>query len=109
MLWCSRDEAIQNTLDALNNTQIKGLRTTIPFFKALLHNKKFRKGDINTSFIDTEMKSLFYTEPVEELLAAFMATQDFANELKMDEDSVVDYNKGQTLSPWLLNKRLKSL
>ena len=55
------------------------------------------------------MDSLFYQESDEELLAALFVTHDYASELKSDSDTVVDYNKGKNLTPWVLNKRLKSI
>ena len=44
-----------------------------------------------------------------EILAAYFATYDFARNLKHDEDKTVDFEKGKTMNPWILNKRLKSL
>ncbi len=104
-----RRDCIANTLTALRKTRIKGIKTTIPFFKALLTNRKFVSGDINTSFIDKEMKELHYQEPNEEFLAAFFATFHFGSELKADRDEFIDYDKGKSLNPWILNKRLKSI
>lgn len=104
----TRKEAIDNTLNALDDFHIKGLKTTIPFFKALLRNKKFRKGDMNTTFIN-DMPLLYHHDPEEELIAAFAASHHFASELKEERHAMVDYNKGQNLSPWILNKRFKSL
>ncbi len=104
-----RKQAIANSLSALRRSNIKGIKTTIPFCKAVLENKSFKQGKINTSFINNEMESLFYQEPYEEMLAALFATYDFAFELKTDDETVVDYNKGKNLTPWVLNKRLKSI
>ncbi|MBS3098309.1 acetyl-CoA carboxylase biotin carboxylase subunit [Candidatus Woesearchaeota archaeon] len=57
-LMCSgrtRHEAIVRTRRALDEFIIGGVETTIPFHKAVLNNKKFVKGDINTSFIEKNM------------------------------------------------------
>ncbi len=104
-----RKQAIANSMNALRRFKIQGIKTTIPFCKAVLDNKAFKQGTINTSFINNEMESLFYQEPFEEMLAAYFVTHDYALELKTDNDTVVDYNKGKDLTPWLLNKRLKSI
>lgn len=104
-----RKKAMANTMNALRKVRVKGLKTTIPFFKALLSHQKFKAGNINTSFIDKEMDELYFQEPDEEMLAAYFVAHDFAMELKSDDDAVVDYNKGKNLTPWVLNKRLKSL
>jgi acetyl-CoA carboxylase biotin carboxylase subunit len=104
-----RAKAIANGMAALRKTRIKGLKTTIPFHKAVLSNSKFKKGNFNTSFIEKDMGKLFFQEPEEEEMASFFATWLFAQELKMEEDTIVDYNKGKNLNPWILNKRLKSI
>ncbi len=104
-----RKSAISNSLSALRKIKIKGLKTTIPFCKAALSSKAFRNGTLNTSFIENELDPVFYQEPFEELLAAYFATYSFAKELKIEQDMVVDYNKGKELDPWVLNKRLKSI
>jgi acetyl-CoA carboxylase biotin carboxylase subunit len=104
-----RNKAISNSLSALRRFKIKGLKTTIPFCKAALSNKAFKRGDLNTSFIEKEMDPIYYQEPFEELLAAFFVTQHFADEVKSEKETYVDYNKGKNLNPWVLNKRLKSI
>lgn len=101
-----RKRAISNSIGALRKSQIRGLKTTIPFHKAVLDNKCFREGDFNTSFIDN-MGQQFYQEKDEEQLAAFFAAIHYAKELKEEMEEVVDYNKGKNLNPWVLNKRLK--
>ncbi len=104
-----RKKAIANTLTALAKTKIKGIKTTIPFHKATLNDKAFRKGNIDTSFIEKELAQLFHQEKDEEMLAAFFATLDFAIEVKDESETSIDYDKGKNLDPWVLNKRLKSL
>ncbi len=105
----NREKAIANSLVALRKFRIKGLKTTIPFCKAVLENKTFRKGAFNTAFIDNELDSLIHQEPEEEFLAAYFVVTKHLNELKTDTETVVDYESGKNLTPWLLNKRLKSL
>lgn len=105
----TREKAITNSISALNKIKIQGLKTTIPFHKAVLHTKTFKKGELSTSFIDNEMKKLFHQEPGEEEMAAFLAAFDYLMEVQSDEETVVDYEKGKNLTPWLLNKRVKSL
>ena len=55
------------------------------------------------------MKIHFQEDPDEEMLAAFFATYDYARGLKSEEDKRVNYEKGKSMTPWLLNKRLKSI
>lgn len=72
-----RKSVIDKTLEALNNFLIKGIKTTIPFDKAVLHNKVFQSAVFDTSFIERDMDSMVYHEKDEELLAAFFALKHF--------------------------------
>ena len=74
-----------------------------------MNHKKFIKGEFNTSFIEKEMKKLFYHGPNDEMLAAYVATFDFAAELETDRTTKPNFERGRNISPWVLNKRLKSL
>jgi acetyl-CoA carboxylase biotin carboxylase subunit len=104
----TRDKAISNTINALNKFWIKGLKTTIPFCKAVLTNKKFRSGDFNTSFIVKDMNKVFYQGEEDEMLAAYLATFDFVAGLETDKSTHVDFEHGKNISPWVMNKRLRS-
>ncbi len=103
----NREKAISNMVNALNKFWIKGIKTTIPFHKAVLTNKKFKKGDFNTSFIEKEMNSLIYQGEDDEMLASYLATFDFVASLETEDSAHVDF-ENKNLSPWVLNKRLKS-
>ncbi len=46
-----REEAIQRMLRALDEIRIEGIKTTIPFHKALLMHEAFRAGGVNTRFV----------------------------------------------------------
>ncbi|MGC9344514.1 MAG: acetyl-CoA carboxylase biotin carboxylase subunit [Bacteroidales bacterium] len=105
----NREKAIMHSRNALNKLWIKGLKTTIPFCKAVLANKKFRKGEYDTSFLTKEMKIHYQQNPEEEMLAAYFATYDFVRELDTEEKRAVDFEKGKNITPWLLKKRLRSL
>jgi acetyl-CoA carboxylase biotin carboxylase subunit len=105
----TRDKAISLATSALKKFWIKGIKTTIPFHIAVMHNKKFRRGEFNTSFIDAEMDKLYYQEPDDEMLAAYVAAFDFAAELETDRSTLINFQQGKNISPWVLNKRLRSL
>jgi len=105
----TREKAIANAIMALRKVWIRGIKTTIPFCLAVLHNKKFRNGDFNTSFIEKEMSKLYYQEEDDEMLAAYVAAFDFAAELETTKSSKPDFERGKSISPWVLNKRLKSI
>jgi acetyl-CoA carboxylase biotin carboxylase subunit len=105
----TREKAISNSLNALNKFWIKGIKTTIPFCKAVLAHRKFRSGDFNTSFIEKEMHKLYHQDEKDEMLAAYLATFDFAAGLETDRSAYIDFEQGKNISPWVLNKRLRSL
>ena len=105
----TREKAINNCLNALNKFWIKGIKTTIPFCKAVLHHKKFRNGEFTTSFLDKDMKKLYYEDAQDEMLASYLAAFDFAAGLETDRSMYIDFEQGKNISPWVLNKRLRSL
>jgi len=104
-----REKAIAAASAALRKFWVRGIKTTIPFCQAVMNNKKFRKGDFNTSFIEKEMTKLFYNDEEDEMLAAYVAAFDFAAELETNRTTRPDFERGKNISPWVLNRRLKSL
>ncbi|HXD74204.1 MAG TPA: biotin carboxylase N-terminal domain-containing protein [Vicinamibacterales bacterium] len=54
----TRDEAIARLSCALREFPILGVRTNIPFVLRILDHPKFRAGDVDTRFLDTEGASL---------------------------------------------------
>jgi acetyl-CoA carboxylase biotin carboxylase subunit len=104
----SREKSISAAISALNKFWIRGIKTTIPFCIEVLSNKKFKKGEFNTSFIDDEMDKLYHQGPDDEMLAAYVAAFDFAAELETDRSTYVNFEQGKNISPWVLNKRLRS-
>ncbi|MBK8348946.1 MAG: acetyl-CoA carboxylase biotin carboxylase subunit [Saprospiraceae bacterium] len=49
----TREDCIKKMQRALDEFVIEGIKTTIPFHKALMKNEKFRSGDFNTGFMNT--------------------------------------------------------
>jgi acetyl-CoA carboxylase biotin carboxylase subunit len=49
----TRDEAIQRMLRALHEYRVEGIQTNLGFFRELLNDDRFRKGDFDTSFLAT--------------------------------------------------------
>lgn len=104
----SREETIARTLHSLEHFCVMGVKTTIPFCKAVLHNEVFRKGDFNTSFIEAELKQLIYKEEHEELIAALLAVSSY----NRDNDFVIENeadNAEPLMDPWVLQKRIRHL
>ncbi len=49
----TREEVIKKMQRALDEFVIEGIKTTLPFHKALMKNEAFRAGDFNTGFMNT--------------------------------------------------------
>ncbi len=57
IVWDStREEAIKKSQRALDEFNIEGIKTTIPFYKKIITNKNFISGNIHTHFIEEEIK-----------------------------------------------------
>lgn len=54
----SRNEAINRMKRALSEYIILGVKTTIPFHKAIMRNEYFLKGDLDTHFVDDHRKGI---------------------------------------------------
>ena len=83
----TRTDSIARMKRALSEYVILGVRTTIPFHKAVLRNPNFVKGDLNTHFIDTYKKGIDEEmakvieeelEMVNKLKSTFMPAQKIA-------------------------------
>ncbi len=98
-----RETAIQNTLKALDNFHVKGVKTTIPFDKAVLNNKVFQSGDFNTSFIEKDMDTMVHREPEEELFAALFSVAQFKKE------NTPHHIKEEDTDMWALKKSIQQL
>jgi acetyl-CoA carboxylase biotin carboxylase subunit len=51
----SRDAAINRMLRALDEFEIEGIKTTIPFHQLVLNNPDFQRGEVSTNFIQTHI------------------------------------------------------
>ena len=99
----NRAEAIELALSSLQQFHVKGIKTTIPFCKAVLHNPDFRSGNFDTSFIETKLHSIVYREEHEELLAALLAVYTYTHE------TLPVTGPETAIDPWVLNKRIRHL
>lgn len=98
-----RESAISKTLQALNEFQVKGIKTTIPFDKAVLHNEVFRKGEFDTSFIEKDMDSMVYREKDEELFAALFSVDNFKKKNTLQDSSE------ESVDLWMLKNRINNM
>lgn len=103
-----RADAINLALHSVEHFHVMGVKTTIPFCKAVLHNDVFRSGNFNTAFIETELKSLIYKEEHEELIAALLSVYTYNHDNDFSGD--VDGEQPETpMDPWVLQKRIRHL
>lgn len=101
-----RKDALANCKQALDKVWIKGVKTTLPFFRLLIRDQRFLDGTITTPYIENELTSYYVYSEYEEKLAAWLATWLFVDE-NLDESNLkIDFEDAKNLSPWLLNKRI---
>jgi acetyl-CoA carboxylase biotin carboxylase subunit len=52
-VWAgSREEAVRRTLRALDEYDVEGIQTTIGFYRQVLADEAYRRGELHTGFID---------------------------------------------------------
>ena len=69
----NREEVIRRMMRALEEYQIYGIKTTIPFFKRILRHPEFLAGDYNTHFTQDLEKDREASAPGEEMAAVIAA------------------------------------
>ncbi|MFZ5452555.1 MAG: acetyl-CoA carboxylase biotin carboxylase subunit [Thermodesulfobacteriota bacterium] len=61
--WGNTWEEVLNRMDrALEEYIIRGIKTTIPFYRRVIQDEDFRSGLFNTNFLAEKMPSLTYTD-----------------------------------------------
>ncbi len=108
-----RDEAIGRMRRALKEFVIKGIKTSIPFHRAVMNNPRFLDGRYDTSFIESEIlpsgkNSVGVDE--EELRAGVMLAAIAA--LKRDQELAKRASRGDqtaAMSRWKLAGRISQL
>jgi len=100
-----RKDTLQKCKLALDKVWIKGVKTTLPFFRMLVRHPKFINGTFTTSFIEKDIEQYYYNSEYEEMLAAWLATKLYIEE-NLSENSInLDFSESREINPWLLNKR----
>jgi len=57
-VWAeTREGAINRLARVLGEYTVQGISTTVPFFRAVVHNEEFRRGEFDTEFIDRFLDS----------------------------------------------------
>lgn len=92
----NRKSVIEKSIQIMEHSRIDGIKTTIPFFKAILHDKDFVEGNFTTSFLE-EMQTHIHREDFEEEAAAMIALQSYLDDLKkLNQEKI----KTETTTPW---------
>jgi acetyl-CoA carboxylase biotin carboxylase subunit len=80
----SREEAIDRAIEAIDNYQISGVKTTLDFGKFVLSHPAFRSGDFDTNFIKHYFQDPYIVNSamIEEEDALVHAIEDIWNDLK---------------------------
>ncbi len=100
-----RQDAIKNTVQALREFNLSGLKTTMPFCKTVLQSPEFIDSSYTTRWVESIFKTSMLESEDEEMIAALTATIAYAKEyLQYSSDSPAF--KSESLSMWILNKRI---
>ena len=81
----SRDEAIQLMIKAIENYQVEGVQTTLPFGKFVFEHEAFRSGKFDTHFVKKYYapKAIKEHLKVEEKIAALIALKKYLEDQKL--------------------------
>ncbi|MBP6609844.1 MAG: ATP-grasp domain-containing protein [Paludibacter sp.] len=100
-----RADCIANTLDALNNFVLNGLKTTVPFCRVVLQHPAFIDATYTTRWVDQVFTPDMLENEDDEMIGALAATIMYAQEyLQLSSD--IPWYKSDRLNVWVLNKRL---
>lgn len=98
-----RETAMQKMIRAINEYEITGVETTLPFCRFVMEHEAFRSGNFDTRFIEKYFKPELlkdYTETTEPMLASMLAYYiKNGNEIKEDVEP-----SGQPVSKWKQNR-----
>lgn len=100
----TRAEAIKNCRTVLNSTTIKGVKTTLPFFKQVMQTPSFVKGKYTTSFIETDLEQSYYQENNELIAAAALAMETYLKEQNKINSGELE---NKQVSAWAMSKKIK--
>ncbi len=99
-----RNQAIDKLCVAIDEFQIKGIKTTLPFGKWAVNVEAFRSGNFDTNFISKYYKPEFLSEddPEAEKVAALLSSYIWQ---KNNKKSTTVSGSDQRVSKWKINRR----
>jgi len=108
-----REEAISKLKRALEEFQIEGVPTTIPFFKVLLEKEDFKRGNYFTNYIEKNgILSELLPQPIPKILKAEIGEKEIAEIIFQIYKSLKEKEtpaEKKELSNWVMSERLKML
>jgi len=105
----NRDEAVLRMKKALEEFQIEGVATTIPLHKKILDNEYFRRGEINTGFVQERIGSQLREELEGGEIAALVGALAVFRNRGQEGLSVIPRRRVETFSGWKWTRRRNSL
>ena len=100
-----REAALDRMVRALDEYEVAGMATTIPFCRFAMQHEGFRAGDFTTHFVDEEFdpEMLQVDDPQRDELAALAATLYYRQ--TQEEEAPTITSGGDGLSPWRRRRR----
>ena len=101
----SRPDAIEKTLEALQDFSLIGLKTTVPFCRAVLQHPEFVSARYTTRWVSRFFTPQMLQNKEDELIGALAATIIYATEY-LQIVSEIPPSRNESLNVWVLNKRI---
>jgi propionyl-CoA carboxylase alpha chain len=103
-----REQAIDRMVRALDEYEVAGMATTIPFCRFAMQHEGFRAGDFTTHFVEDEFDPsvLQLDDPTRDAWAALAATLYYRQTQEEEAPTIASGGDGQRgLSPWRRRRR----
>jgi 3-methylcrotonyl-CoA carboxylase alpha subunit len=102
VVWdIDRERALERLIQALSEYKIAGVTTNIPFLYNLASSQAFRRGDVNTGFIEEHEDEIFHRRQADLDYAAPLAAQAILAARKNTAQDLAEQSN-EPNSPWHL-------
>jgi len=102
VVWdIDRERALERLIQALSEYKIAGVTTNIAFLYNLASSQAFRRGDVNTGFIEEHEDEIFHRRQADLDYAAPLAAQAILSERKNTAQDLAEQSN-EPNSPWHL-------
>jgi acetyl-CoA carboxylase, biotin carboxylase subunit len=103
----SREAAINRLARVLDEYAVEGISTTVPFFRAVVRDEQFRRGDLDTGFIERFLKDGLKREASEnDQMLSDLATIAAVLHARAQAAQPADSSSREAESRWKLYGRL---